>query len=509
MKLTSDLQSPSLKKILNFSGVLLITVIYSVLWAFLFNVSHAFWYLPAGLRFVTLVYLRPVYWPVVVLGEFLAITYLNGEYDAYPSVFDHVLPSILPSMIYAVVLGLLLRNRAWISRGVANQSELLTITLAIVSAALVSATSLFLLMPGDSPFLVFEKFSAQGVFSYALGDTAGVLFIWSTVAFIRSFIVMENSERVVFATRAIYLVLPVSVVIALLSPVFAWASLALMFIPIVLMALSHGWPGATFSLMMMNITAGLGFLQSGNTGELFDNQVFLVSVGFTGLFLGAAVSHQSELMERIRKFSQRVITTQETERNRIAQDVHDHIGQVLTALTLRVAILKKRAPDELESDFDLLEKLAGEVFQDVHDIVGELSPRELLHFGLKRSLEGPVFHKMLETAGISYLPNIDAGVSDIPEQTQIALYRISQEAISNISKYSEATRCTLNLGFIRRQGKTRVRLEIQDNGTGFDTHLVKSGHGLQNIEDRVQSLLGGFVITSGKDGTHLDITLPV
>jgi len=141
--------------------------------------------------------------------------------------------------------------------------------------------------------------------------------------------------------------------------------------------------------------------------------------------------------------------------------------------------------------------------------VGELSLREISHFGLKRSLESPLFHKMLEAAGISYTSTIDSGVADIPEQTQIAVYRISQEALSNIAKYSQATRCNLKVRLFRKKGKAGVRLEILDNGIGFDISLTNSGHGLQNIEDRVQSLLGRFELSSGDAGTRLDITLPV
>lgn len=509
MQLTVDLQSSSLKKILIFLRALFIGVLYSGLFTFLFTLSHAFWFLPAGLRFVALVYLRPVYWPALLVGELLAHTYLTGAYNAHSGLFDHIMLGILSWLSYAVMVSLVLRKRAWISRTVINQSELGSITVAIVTAALISATFVHLLMPGDSSFLIFEKFSVKGIFSYTLGDVAGVLFIWPPVAFIQSFMVMDKSERYGFATSAAYVVLPITIAIALLNPVFNWATLALMFVPVVLLSLKHGWPGATFSLVVMNLSAGVEFLLVGNTGDLFDNQVFLVSVGFTGLFLGAAISHQAELMKRIRNFSQRVITTQETERNRIAQDVHDHIGQVLTALTLRIAILRQRASAELKNDFDLLEKMAAQVFHDVHEIVGELSPREISHFGLKRSLESPPFHKMLEASGITYTSTIDSGVTDIPEQTQTAIYRISQEALSNIAKHSQATRCSLKVSFFRKQRKTMVCLEIQDDGAGFDVGMVNNGHGLQNIEDRVQSFMGNYVISSTASGTRLNIALPV
>ena len=511
MELTVDRLSPSLKKILSFSGMLIICAAYSGLWVFLFGFSHAFWFLPAGLRFVALMHMRPVYWPFLIVGEWLGIAFLTQQNSSFAGVIEHIVPSHLPSLIYPAVIGLMFRINLSRVKGVNSpfgQIDLVPITVAIIVAATASATCLFTLMPGNSPFLIFEKFSVNGIFGYALGDVAGVLFLWSTVEFLKCFTVMDQSARLIFAKNAAFLTLPFVIAFSFLLPVFEWAALALMFIPIVFLALKTGWAGATFSLMILNIIAGFYFWQTGNTVILFDTQIFLVSVGFTGLFLGAAVSRQSELMTDIRNISQRVITTQENERNRIARDLHDHIGQVLTALTLRSAILRKQAPDELKEDFDLLDQMAARVFHDIHEVVGELSPRELSEFGLNRSLESPLFHKMLTTADISYATSIDAGITDIPEQIQVAVFRISQEALSNIAKHSSATECTLTLGLLNTKGSKAIRLKIQDNGAGFDTDNYAPGHGLQNIKDRVQALRGRIELSSGEWGTLLDITLP-
>jgi len=509
MQLTADSQSPSLKKILIFFGWLLIGGLYSGLWVFFFSLSHAFWFLPAGLRFVAFMNTRPAHWPVFLVGEWLAIVYLNVEYDVFSGDFVLMFPNFLPSVIYAAVIGFFVWKKGWTGYAGISRSELGSISFVIVVAAVASAISLFYLMPGDHPFLVFEKFSIKGIFSYALGDVAGVLFAWSLVEFVKSFMAMDKVNRWSFARNASYLILPVATLFALLLPLFEWEVLALMFIPIVFLALNHGWSGATFSLTILNVIAGLVYWHSGNTGELFHTQVFLVSVGFTGLFLGAAVSRQAGLMKSISTMSQRVITTQETERNRIAKDVHDHIGQVLTALTLRVAILRQRAPAELENDFDILDQLAAQVFHDVHDIVGELSPRELSHFGLKQLLEGPVIQKMLSAANVTYSTAIDPGVADIPEQIQTAIFRISQEALTNIVRHSLATECGLKVSLLSKKGKRSVRLEIWDDGTGFESNVARKGHGLQNIMDRAQALMGNCDLSSDENGTILVVFLPV
>lgn len=509
MQLTSDRLNPSLKIFLTSLVLLSVCAGYAGLWSYLWGLSHAYWFLPAGLRFVALMYTRRAYWPVLILGEWLAIVHLGIVNFDGGSILESSLAGFTPSAIYAAVIGLWLSRRDWTNRRIFNQGELVHVALAVIVAGMFTATSLFMLMPADSPFLIFEKFSIKGVFSYALGDIAGVLFIWSSVEFIKSLLVMSRPIRLVFFRNATLLVFPITAVIALLLPRFEWAFLALMFLPIVFLGLKHGWPGATFSLMALNIITGLIFWLSGNTVVLFDAQVFLVSVGFTGLFLGAAVSQQRELTEDIRKISQRMIATQETERGRISKDLHDHIGQVLTALTLRIAIIKQRVPAEFEPEFELLDKLAAQVFHDVHEIVEELSPREFTHFGLKRSLEGPTIRKMLKTTNVTYTTSIDESISAVPEPLQLAIFRISQEALSNIAKHSQATVCSLKIAFLQGAESRMVRLDILDNGTGFDTAAVSNGHGLQNIKDRVHAHLGDCVFSSGEAGTRLKVTLPL
>jgi len=509
MQLTSDILNPSLKIFLNSLGFLVLLISYAVLWGLLWELSHAFWYLPAGLRFVTLMYTRRAYWPVILLAEWLAIVYLNAQYPGVPGVFEQGLGYYAPSIIYAGVLGLWLKRRDWTALAVITQGELVKVALAIVVSALLAATSLFLFLPADSPFLIFEKFSTRGVLSYALGDVAGMLFFLSAAEFIKALLTMKKTIRLVFFKNAALIIFPVTAVITLLTPTFEWAFLALMFLPIVFLALKHGWPGATFSLLVLNVVAGLSFWLSGNTVVLFDTQIFLVSVGFTGLFLGAVVTQQTELMADINKISQRMIAAQETERNRISRDLHDHIGQVLTALTLRSAIIKRQGPNELRAELDLLDKLAAQAFHDVRVIVNELSPIELSHSGLERSLKGAAIRKMLEASNIKYSTSIDGLISEAPEDVQFAIFRISQEALSNIAKHSLASECSLKVALSNDPENKSVRLEIRDNGKGFDLASVNNGHGLQNMSDRVLALTGSCTFSSDESGTLVKITLPI
>jgi glucose-6-phosphate-specific signal transduction histidine kinase len=509
MKLTADIQNQSLRKILSSLGFVLVCCVYAVLWGLLWELSLAFWYLPAGLRFAVLMYTRMKYWPAWFLGEWMALSYLNATYTDHSSILESGLANVMPLMIYAIAITFLLRKKAWSPRPPSSQKIVASTTVAIIIAAMLTALSLVLFLPDDSPFLLFERFSLAGIFTYALGDMAGVLFFWSSVEFIRFFRILGKSGRRAFVLDAFYLMVPLTALVVVLVPVFDWTFLAVLFLPIVILSLRHGWAGATFSLMALNIVAGVSLWLTWNTGVLFDAQIFLVSIGFTGLFLGAAISHKEELITSIRDISKRVIETQEAERNRISQDLHDHVGQVLTALRSRLAILGRKATNDLADEIDKLDQIAARAYLEVHDIVSELSPRELAHFGLKRSLESSTFYDMLHAANIDYATSIDQQADKISKQLQMAVFRISQEALTNVCKHSLASECSLEIVVFGKKVQEMINLQIQDNGVGFDIETISGGHGLQNIEDRVQALSGSYYLKSGEKGTLLDITFPL
>ena len=512
MKLTVAARTRSLRIFLTLMKAILLGIAYTALWTVLWQSSQAFWFLPAGLRFTTFLYTRPLSWPVWIAAEWLGIFYLNEAYASNSDIPGVGFGDIAPSLVYVATIALFLKNKDWVYKAIKTQSEVLSISIAMTFAAIMAAVVLFLLLPNESPFLVFERFSIQGIATYSLGDIAGILFIWSVVEFIRSVRSSGKLERRLLAKDVLLAVVPVLALIISLTvtaPDLGWAVLAILFIPIVYLSLRHGWTGSAFSVAILNLVAGALYFISGNAEALFNTQIFLVSVGITGLFLGAAISQQGELVNNIRKISQRVIETQEYERSRISQDLHDHVGQVLTALRSRIVILRNKEVSDLKHELDSLDELAAGAYQDVHDIVDELSPNELTQFGLRRSLENPGFHQMLQAANIRYHTSFKGQVSEIPEQIQLSIYRIAQEALSNAAKHSRATFCQLNIDVKQKNNRGIIDFRIQDNGNGFDIESRTNGHGIQNIQDRVQALAGTMTINSGTTGTSIAIVIPL
>jgi len=511
MKPTVAAKSKSLGMFFTFIKVLLLCLAYATLWGVLWESSQAFWYLPAGLRFSILLYTRPKSWPVWIAGEWLAILYLNGAYTDNANILEGVFGNVAPSLVYVATVGLFFKKRNWTYNAVKTQSEVISIASAMFCAAIGAAVLLFFLMPNESPFLTFEKFSVQGIATYALGDTAGVLFIWSFVELIKSSGSESRLGRQLLLKDFLLVVLPILagvIFFTLVAPKLGWAILAMLSVPIVYLSIKHGWIGAILSVVTINLFAGLLYYLNGNAEALFNTQIFLVSVGITGLFLGAAISQQAELIRDIRKISQRVIETQESERSRISQDLHDHVGQVLTALRSRIVILRQKDVTNLDSELDTLDKLAAEAYRDVHDIVDELSPNELLRFGLQRSLENTDFHQMLAAENISYHTEFESQTLEIPEHIQLAIYRIAQELLSNVSKHSQAAHCRLNIHVQKQKTKTFIDFKIQDDGIGFKIDGRTKGHGIRNVQDRVQALGGTLKFGSSETETSISIVIP-
>jgi signal transduction histidine kinase len=464
------------------------------------------------LRFTILLFTKPSKWPVWIVGEWLAILYLNDVHTNYSSIIEHGIGNFTPAVIYALTVWLVMRKQEWSNSTVRSQPQVISVSIAMTIAAVGTAIALFILMPDESPFLSFDRFSIQGIATYSLGDIAGVLFVWSGTEFFRSVQSISKPQRRLLGRNVTLVIVPILALVILLTmstPSFGWATLAIIFIPVVYLSIKSGWTGAALSIVLLNLVAGVLYLANGNTEALFNTQLLLVSVGITGLFLGAAISQQNELLSSVRSISQRVIQTQENERSRISKDLHDHVGQVLTALRLRIAVMRQKTNPDIENEFETLDQLAAEAYQDVHDIVHELSPNELIQFGLQRSLENPNFHQMLRTANIKYNTDFKGQTLDIPEHIQLTIYRITQEILSNVAKYSKATDCNLAIHVIADSDKRYIEYKVQDNGIGFDIEGRNKGHGIQNIRDRTQALAGTMTLGSSEKGTSITIVIPI
>jgi PAS domain S-box-containing protein len=217
--------------------------------------------------------------------------------------------------------------------------------------------------------------------------------------------------------------------------------------------------------------------------------------------------------DELRALSARLLAVREEESRRIAREVHDEVGQMLTALRLDVAWLERTlqrarpaAGDEVPEKLRSMTQLLDAAADAVHRIVGELRPGVLDKLGLEAAVEWYV-EEFAKRFRISCRRRSSLGGVTLDGDRSIALFRILQEALTNVARHAEATEVEIRLA----AEAGRVLLEVTDNGKGIpDDRVADSGSmGLLGMRERAR-LLGGNVVIRRHPagGTTVEATLP-
>ncbi len=219
-----------------------------------------------------------------------------------------------------------------------------------------------------------------------------------------------------------------------------------------------------------------------------------------------------EMAER-EALRRKLLHAQEEERRRIARELHDQMGQNLTALNVGLkSLLDGQSRSGLGSRVQHLQELATQTARDLHRVAVELRPAALDDLGLVKAIRA-----LIETWSTRYRIDVDfeAGqykAAGISSEIETILYRIIQEALNNVAKHSGATRVALVL----RRTEEQVQGIIEDDGRGFDARVTsQSGNGsgrlgLLGIRERLGIVGGEFKIESApKRGATLFVRIPI
>jgi signal transduction histidine kinase/CheY-like chemotaxis protein len=220
---------------------------------------------------------------------------------------------------------------------------------------------------------------------------------------------------------------------------------------------------------------------------------------------------QSE--ENLRYLASQLLNAQERERVRIARELHDDLGQSLLLLKLQLSGLARDLPLELEGPRQQCLNSIDNV-QDIVDSVRRLSqdlvPPTLTEIGLKAALNG-LLDEFCQHQNLAYALDIDEIKGLFPPDIELIIYRILQESLTNIAKYSQATKVSVS---IKRKAR-EAWLSVEDNGIGFEVDRTltrrgrKRGLGLTSMEERARMMGGTFQIWSKpQQGTKIHITVP-
>ncbi|MFC5994657.1 GAF domain-containing protein [Pseudonocardia hispaniensis] len=206
------------------------------------------------------------------------------------------------------------------------------------------------------------------------------------------------------------------------------------------------------------------------------------------------------------RFTEQVIAAQETERRRLAGDIHDGISQRLVTLSYHLDAagqMLRDDPAEAAAQLDLARGLVDLTLDEARAAIGGLRPPVLDDLGLAGGLAS--LARSMPQVDV----HVDLADNRLPEHVEIALYRIAQECLQNISKHADAT--TARMTFRVHRG--RARLEVADNGVGFDVGVVAegaTGYGMQSMTERAELVGGELRVVSRRGlGTTIIATVPV
>jgi PAS domain S-box-containing protein len=217
-----------------------------------------------------------------------------------------------------------------------------------------------------------------------------------------------------------------------------------------------------------------------------------------------------EKRHELQVLAEKLLTAQESERQRIARDLHDDFSQRLTALMLDVASLAKHPPRVPELIGKALEPVCKELEQltsDLHELAYRLHPPLLRHAGLQAAIEDHI-HKAMERTGLRISLEAKNVPGSIPLESSLCLFRVFQESLQNIVKHAKATEVLVKLS----GSSNGVGLSVIDNGKGFDVNDKSShqkGLGLTSMQERLR-LLNGFLNIHSRpaDGTKVCAWIP-
>jgi signal transduction histidine kinase len=202
----------------------------------------------------------------------------------------------------------------------------------------------------------------------------------------------------------------------------------------------------------------------------------------------------------------------EDEKTRLARELHDELGAILTAIKLDLHWVRRRVQESHPEASDKLTRVMHHVDQGIQikrRLIEDLRPTVLLNLGLRAAL----CQLVEDVAGRNHWESEISIPDDLPrlrDEAAIALYRIAQESLTNASKYSQATHIRLSLGCTSEQ----LTLTIHDDGKGlppdFDAGSTAGHHGLLGMEQRVTALGGGMeIVSSPNTGVSIRVSVPL
>jgi two-component system sensor histidine kinase UhpB len=220
--------------------------------------------------------------------------------------------------------------------------------------------------------------------------------------------------------------------------------------------------------------------------------------------LSQAFNDMLDRLESERRASwQRAIDAQEGERLRVAQELHDEIGQSLTALKLLLSRASKGTPEERRAVLAEATQITEQTLGEVREIARRLRPELLDELGLRSAL-AVLADRTAEFGGLRVDRRLEDSLPAIDRNTEVVLYRVAQESLTNVVRHAHAGRAVVTLD---RRGD-RLVLSVSDDGLGLRD--APPSHGIKGMQERALMIGGRLELADGRGrGTEVTLTVPI
>lgn len=471
------------------------------------NEQQAVMLLPQGLHLALMILLPRRYWlPMLLVEAVMLIALLFEQLLTQPLILLSPLLSLLP---------------AWLSQRVWHYYTLYWQRLTVLLAAV---TANALLQGG-----VIGPWLEEGVTQTLLASFTGGILLTPFSYLIYEYLRQQHLSDMLAQRMpdpplrtslliwcSVFFAIGVSIQVAV-APEMEGLLLILVFLPNVFMAYKFGWQGGVLSAILGSVLITLTRQASGAFHDLRELELFLSTQALLGTGLGIAVSRQQQLAQHLQRYRQQLekelqarrqlmaqlVDTEEAVRKAIARELHDEIGQNITAIQIQ-AMLVRRTADTTAAKQAAAQ--IGDLSQRIHhttrQLLRQLRPPVLDEMALDKALHQLAGEFSFAEQGVDF--RLDYQLCDAPQDETLTftLYRVVQELLNNISKHAQARRVSVSL----TQDNQLITLVVSDDGIGV-TANTGSGFGLRGIEERVRALGGDWQI-SQQQGTRIIVNLP-
>jgi signal transduction histidine kinase len=271
------------------------------------------------------------------------------------------------------------------------------------------------------------------------------------------------------------------------------------------------WPLSTKNALWLNavlcIGSTIGNIALFVTSSEFPLTLLLLNIATFASVWQAQVRVGRSIRFQPHELADHMLQVQETERHRLSRELHDDIGQMLTAAKLQSEWLRRRLPASLLEHSAQLNSTLDETLAKVRDVSAILHPRQLTSLGLEASLRSHLLRTLADTQ-VNWSLECRQQLTGIPEEMAVAAFRITQEAVTNMLRHAHAKNLLVGI----RRLPQGLELHINDDGQGFTPAADPAAagqRGMSGMAERARLLGGTWSIRSEPGtGTCIDVLFP-